>query len=523
MTRNCSHHRWLGAVVLLLCSVLLPAGISGPQSDRNRGSRVEIKLKFDKAKFLIAEDINLTVSLTNHRSEPVEIPTPFHSDNWQPVYTVTGPGISRTFSFRSIALKDTRTEPEGIEPVLVKLAPGQTLEDQVPLQSWLHLAEPGEYTIVAKLDWKGISVQSEPVGFALVKAVPVSLSVGVDVNVARTMGEWVEWLVPSGTGRQVYTALFQRAHVGVSGYEPFSVTGLAMAGATATDMLSPWTNYNRQEELTKWRAWREGAELLALANGFSTPQRLDLGVTPRALVRPALMTSDGLLDVFALSGSGSELLLARFPAPNWSGEPDPPRIMWRTPLPKGVVAARCALGSQAAGNPKRVVVVSQDGSELVLSHLDTGEGSHPGAWASVKVPGFAMPNTEPGVRIDDQGVTHVAVVFEVDRARRELGIVDASFAAGGGIMRAPDIKLIGTLESAPKASVASYTIAAGAAIRRDWAVLEENGLVLHSQGSGRLLRPRNTLAIPLEMVCLTSASYLLSTDANGSPVFTLLD
>jgi len=127
--------------------------------------------------------------------------------------------------------------------------------------------------------------------------------------------------------------------VDVRGYEPFSVSPVFSAGQGAADILSPWTNYDRQSDVIKWRAWREGAALVALATGFNAAQRLELGAVPRMIVRPALMTSDGLLDIFVTSADGNSLMLGRFPKPNFAGRQAAAAVSWRVPVPLPALAA----------------------------------------------------------------------------------------------------------------------------------------------------------------------------------------
>ena len=178
---------------LLACGKPNPSAGSGTTTELSGAPTVQINLKFANNSYVVGEDIGMTVTVTNRTSGDVELPDPFHRDNWQPTYTLTGPSHpeGHTFSFRSVALQDTQPDPKGVDAILVKLSPGQSVEEEIPLRSWAPLSDPGEYEIVAKLNWKGLTAQSAPARFRLEKSQVESASVGVDAEAPGTPGEWV--------------------------------------------------------------------------------------------------------------------------------------------------------------------------------------------------------------------------------------------------------------------------------------------------------------------------------------------
>lgn len=511
---------------LLACGKPNPSTGSGATTELSGVPTVQINLKFANNSYVVGEDIGMTVTVINRTPGEVEIPDPFHRDNWQPTYTVTGPAHpeGHTFSFRSVALQDTEPEPEGVDAVMVKLGPGQSLEKEIPLRSWAPLSEAGEYEIVAKLKWKGLAVQSAPTRFRLEKSQVESASVGVDVEAAGTPGEWVEWFHKEPAGQRLYAALFQRPHTDVHGYEGFGVQAIFTAGAQATDLLSPWTNYNRQSELAKWRAWREGAVLVGLATAFPTAQRLELGAVPQGIVRPALMAQTGELDIFYITAGKPELALARFPAPKWEGAQTPAKVMWKLPIPEKPVAVRCAIAPASAGSERRVLIVTQEAGAVAIHFMNAGSGASAGHWETTRIPNAtAMPGAEPGLRVAADGVSHAAILLETDAAKRQFAIADLEFGRDGKLTGSAVVKPLGQLEAAPKAAAAAYVVAQGAGMRRDWVVLLENGKLVHSGSEGETRELGSAPAVPLQLLPLGAGTYLLTLDANGKPGFTLLD
>jgi hypothetical protein len=509
------------AGLLLLLARFGPEELFGQQYKRNGSATVELQLKLSKSDFAVSEDREMTVTVTNRTAAPVEIPNPFHSTNWQPTYTIQGPSYPQgyTFSFRSVALKDKRPDP-GVPAVLVKLAPGEKLEKDVPIADWAPIDRPGAYQIVARLRWKGLSIASEPARFNIAGAQAQSVSVGVDVGVASALGEWVEWFNDQPGGRRLYTALFKRPMIDVHGYKTFSVSPLIEAGAQATDLLSPWTNYDRQEELAKWRAWREGSTLVAFAFGQAKTQRLQLGAAPRLVIRPALMTANGDLDVLAIGAEGA-LLFSRFS--NFDNPSAAPRVLWRLPVSQVPPAAgRAALSSEASGSRRLAVLVSQDGPDLAVRYLNARDGREPGAFQIARIVNArVIPNTEPALRMDSDGVVHAAFPFQTGSGR--LAIADLRFGVAGNREGEVKVAELGPAEARPKAAAAGYVVAANGSQRRDWVVLLENGNVIYAGRSSPSRRLPSTPVLPLQLVLLEAGTYLLTVDAAGAAGFALLD
>ena len=308
------------------------------------------------------------------------------------------------------------------------------------------------------------------------------------------------------------------------GYEGFGVQAIFTAGAQATDLLSPWTNYNRQAELAKWRAWREGSSLVGLVIGLPAPQRLELGAAPQVILRPALMSRTGELDIFFITAGKPELALARFPAPKWAGAQTPPRLLWRLPVSEKPVAARCAMSPESAASQRRVLLVAQEPGAVVVHFMNAADGSSAGRWETTRIPNVtAMPGAEPGLRVSGDGVSQAAILLEADPATHQFAIADLEFGRDGRLIGSVVVKRLGQLEAAPKAAAAAYVVMQGSERRRDWVVLLENGKLVHSGSEGETRQLTATPALPLQLLPLAAGTYLLTIDNNGKPGFTLLD
>jgi cell division septal protein FtsQ len=124
--------------------------------------------------------------------------------------------------------------------------------------------------------------------------------------------------------------------------------------------------------------------------------------------------------------------------------------------------------------------------------------------------------------VEASGIAEAAVLFETDSPDRRLALADLRFAADGKQPAELKITELGPLPAAPVAAAAGYVVSANGAPRRDWAVLLEDGTVVHSGNPGNPQRLAERPAVPLELVPLASSAYLLTVDGSGQPGFTLL-
>jgi hypothetical protein len=325
-------------------------------------------------------------------------------------------------------------------------------------------------------------------------------------------------------GIRLYTALYSEPIIDMHGFKAFTISAVREVGANAADVLTPWSNYNRQADIPKWRAWRESSTLVALATVMGEPQRLELGTVPHALVRPALMTRSGELDVFAIGVGGRELVLARFPRPVREGEQQPPpKIMARTPLPGGFAGARAALASEALKSERHIVVTWDEGDTFMIGHLAVSASGEPGTMTVSRYRAArSLPDSEPALRVDEQGVVHVAVLCETAAYQQssKLAVIDASFPPGASASVKSNVTELGALPSGMKAAAATFVVSAGAPMRRDWVILFEGNRVMNSRSGPHVQHLPGPAVLPLQLVAITDATYLITLDPATGIEFT---
>ena len=293
-------------------------------------------------------------------------------------------------------------------------------------------------------------------------------------------------------------------------------------GPDATDILAPFRNVGRTPSFHFWYAWREGKTLLARSFLLEAPLKLDLGAVPAQIVRPALMTSRGELDVFILAAGGRELQMAGFPPPDKDGKAAEPKIRWKMPLKLPVSAARCALDGRKDSESRRIILAAQDGDAINLTHVTLTPGQ-PSAADTVQLRNaHLMPQTQIGLRIDAQGVSHVGLLYETNRETRAFSLANITFWADGKRQGAPTFQKLGTLAAAPLACAVAFQMTGAEPARQDWAALLAGEQVVSSANPKGVTTLRAPAALPLELLARSQTAYLLTLDPKSGPAFAAL-
>ncbi|NMO17212.1 hypothetical protein HPC49_13155 [Pyxidicoccus fallax] len=477
---------------------------------------MKLELQLPKDRFLAGESIDVDLRLTNTGPSSVEAPLLKDEANDFPVYTLTGPGFPQgeTFSYRSVKWKEPGSVPPATSPMVRSVRPGSSLAGGFRLQEWKPLDQPGRYTLQARIEWKGWTASSDPVSFTLEPAASMGAGLGVDAGVARRGPLRLVWLTQAAEGRALGQTLVYEKRPDLGEVKHSGAQTLRQVGPRATEPFIPWANFDPAEGLWGWHGWREEGTLLALPIGAETPQSFDLGSPAARLVRPALMAApSGDLDQFVLSEDGRELRWVRFSFPSGEGTASAPTVRWKHVLPAPALAARAALGTVAQGGSRRVALVSEEGGALVLHLVDVGDGSGPARVRSARVPqGHALRASEPGIGIDDQGGTRVAVVFSTDAAGTRLALAEAVFPSdAGGVPTAGETPLA-SLDKGERVAEAAVVYGVPGPQAPHGLVLLEGGDALSVASPERRFRLPSPPALPLTPLRLNTTTYVVLVD-----------
>lgn len=465
-----------------------------------------IEVSFARDRYALGEDVPMRVSLTNDGDAPVTVPDPFSAPNWQPVYTVWRDGEApRRVSFRSARFDDPRDPPEDGVPELVTLAPGETREDDVPFRDWAHLDAPGRWHVVASLAWEGISAQSPEALMEVIPFDPLSLSIGIDLG-ARTAGDpWVSWLIGDPAGCVMGQTVFHETRPDLGEIERRSGDALYPLRASVVAVYSPWTTYDRAEELTFWRAWRDGQFLAAMEVMQATPHWHDLG-EGGAVIHPVVMSRGGAL-LACVKTPGGGLSAVRFTTGGVSTVDGPA-------LPGGLHTARVVPDPRDEG-----------ASFFAAALCEDPEGSACGLIARFDGPSLAwdapvlfsnndlipLPRSVIGVSVAD-GAPRAGFMART-RARGTLARVEVS--SDGTVAVAEDL---GAMDDLPWATAVAYGLSSGAAAQAHWVVLPTPDTAFSSRGDTPFGLPGRPL-MPIELLPISQSLYLGVRDARDGLSF----
>lgn len=344
----------------------------------------------------------------------------------------------------------------------------------------------------------------------------ITASLGIDICVLNATNLWVAYARPDEAERlELVSVVFQEDHGDLGEVEIISTQSVGKLPSQVDQLLVPWTNYHRVESLWLWHAWLAGDQLFARASSLGAAASVALNGKPSRLIRPALSVASGDLDLFFVSREGKELGLARF-RPGDGDRASEGAVAWRVGLTGPPVAARAALGPANQGSPRVVLLATPNEEELQLRLFVIGSGERPGRPTVARAPGvIPIPGSEPGLRIDEKGDTHASLLVTTDAAGLELAIIDAVFPADGAAPALPKMTPLRTLSVPAMAGSVAYQADPDSPMRRDWAVLLANGSILHNMSEDALMQPRGVPAVPLDLVALSEATYLLASGVEG--------
>lgn len=468
-----------------------------------------IEVAFARARYSIGEDVPMRVRVTNDGDAPVTVPDPFSAPNWQPVYVIWRDGEApRRVSFRSYRFDDPRDPPDDGVPELITLAPGETREDDVPFRAWGHIEEPGQWHVYATLTWEGISVQSPEAGVEVIPFDPVSISIGVDVGVPTTGDPWVSWLLGDPAGCVMGQTLFHETRPDLGEIERQSGDALHPLRASVMAVYTPWTTYDRAEELTFWRAWRDGQHLAAMEVTQGTPHWHDLG-EGGAVIHPVVMSRGGALTACVRTPEGA-LRAVRFTTAGATAVPGPA-------LPGSLHAARVTPDPSDQGDSFVVAALCEDDDGAVCGLLARFNGPSL-TWSEVAT--FSSKSLAPLPR-SAVGVTVVdakARAGFMAHARDGGSLVRVEVEHDGALAVREDL---GSMDDVPWATAVAYGLSAGASAQAHWVVLVAPTVAFSSRGPTPFGLPGRPV-MPPEALPISQSLYLAVHDPRDGVSFHML-
>lgn len=516
-----------------------------------RGAKTTMPITFRlssyKSHWLVGEAVQVDLIFENHSRKMVHVPDLEDPHNWQPTFTVSGPGFVPPRHFNTCF---PRFLPEPADQTyrnlrLTGIKPGQTYERSPSIGKVVDLSRPGAYTLSASTPTSLGVVQAAPFTFTVEAPTRASTSgLEMQADLPNYLHLRTRWIVSSARKTQVMRASINSRHddAGVPHFEQGDGLAIATVGADAQEPFAPWTDLTvlGDEQVANWTGWRDESSLYA-TQGLDNAEypKLQLPVYPllrlplpgdSRLVPHALMSAGQALDVFALSADGRTLQMARFPrAEPQLSHPTTvhPAWAWSHPLSAPAASATAALAPAHAGSARHIVWTSQQGDALLLGHVLAPAGGQPPADAPpVTLPhAHALPGCRPAVRVDAAGLTHAAVLYASDPGLRQISLAELTYGAGGQPMGPPKVTPQGALPEDPTAAALAYPFIGSEGVRPEWVVALQSGMIVHDGAPHARLRLPFPLALPLELVPLGDRAYILTADPGtaAGPSLTRLD
>ncbi|WP_141621289.1 hypothetical protein [Myxococcus sp. AB036A] len=519
---------WLLVLTLSAANpVPTPSQVKTAPSPPSGGVPMRIQLRLSKAQLVTSEDMDVRIALSNESATPLEFPDPFRHSDQSLTYTVTGPEYPKGHAVNHY----TVIEREGTQPLggvvapQVRLGSGRVLESVVPLQEWAPIRQPGRYRLTARLQAAGIDTVSAPVEFDVVTGRPNSASAGVMIGGGPYSGVGTVWL----QHLEGQTLLMQAVFVDETDEDGRGVSRrtskvLGAVAPDASDALAPWTNDAPGGEAVSWVLWRQGASILALAPPatLTAPFRFDLETPPERLIRPPLETHAGELFVPIVEAGGRGLRLLRFQSSMDAPNVTPGKEVGRVRLPSVPLSARATLQPASVGNGISIVLVSEAAGGLEVQHVRATSAGRLSRVASTLLRGLsALPDSEPGVWIDDSGHVHAALVAASLKNPRQPMLAEVRFRSDGRLVAPPSMTPLPELPTSARAAVARHCHLphSDRAGEVRWAILLEDGRLMHSGQRGPPSSPKQPVASPLELIEMLQGTFILTTDPIRGPEF----
>jgi hypothetical protein len=448
---------------------------------------VEIKLRVAKSRFLEKESLPVTVVIANNGSAPLQVPEVSDRRNRAIKYTLRGGTYPDGITFDYGGKK-----PFPGSPPTHSLPPGQVLENAIPLEQMVPLG-PGVFEISASIELNdGVKAQSEPISFTIGNLAIRSAEIMPDIGSQST--SLIRVLVLEGTAghRMLYQAFFSEGRPDLGEIRLRNLVGAPPAPARAETTLAAATNFVRASLFFSRYGWSGGGAIGFEDSPKGVSVAFDLGGA--TVVRPALMTETGDVDVYLLRGA--DFRLRRFPR----GSNDSREIA-RGTLPGTPTAACAALGQHSSA----LITAAQIGNDV---HVIVNELGKPAK--TLVVTNADLPrSSRPAAAYDHDGGIRAAIVLTENKAHKRAFVADFDFGtAGNKLQRSSTYEISEPIQAAAVA----YQITESRKPRRDWAILLTDSTVVSSRNPGTPFELSGKPVLPLQLLSMSEMLYLLALD-----------
>jgi hypothetical protein len=509
----------------LLIVIIFCVGYCKTELTSKQGTKSMIILKVfpERQNYIIGEEIQLVIQISNKYTHSIEMPDPTKLSSSQPEYTITGPAYpsGKTFSLSSLSLEKGGIKNDLSSIPTIKIEQDSTWEEILPLSSLISFALPGKYKISSSIKFDTITAESPEFTFniSVLDLQTVNLGLGTR-SLEEGEGEGA-FIQKTTDAADLYSFVFKEARPDIGETEIISLVNRCAVGPDAKDIIVPWRNAPFFNEMVRWIIWRDGLALKAINSIILEPVSIALQEEPAYLVKPALKTTDGKVEVLIVSKDQKEISLVRInDDDNDTGKSG--ELIWKIPLPDKPTEISCALASPSLNDARHIAFVVHRANEIEIFYTLYYEASSPPPFRSVKLENTKMLVNAPlTIFVDGEGKVFVSVIVVTDEKSHTCALAEAEIDRDGKSTRKIKLMNIGSLPDVLTGGSILYVEKEGELERRDIVIATESQGLYWSNGVSEL-RPVSVSGSPTNPILLCpgkDVSYILYAEPNRGLYF----
>jgi hypothetical protein len=500
-------------IVFIICVVVIKTELTSNQGIQ---SMITLNVFPERDKYIVTEEIQLTIQITNNSSAEIVLPDPTKIFSQQPEYTITGPDYSsgKTFSLFSLSQERGNVSENLSNVPTIAIESGSTWEDVVLLTSLLPLTSPGEYTITSSIKFDTISAESPSTNLKISELDVQAIHLGLGTRpLEEGEGECV-FIQKSNDANYLYSFVFKETRPDIAETEIISFVNRGAVSMNATEVMAPWRDSPYFNEMIRWLIWRDGKNIHALNSIILEPLSFELEEEPAYLVKPSLKVTGEAAEILAVSKDEKNISLIRIKEdvnePGKSGE-----LVWKFALPDKPTEISCALSLPNLQNKRHIAFVVHRANEIEIYYTHYTRGNSPAQFQSARLENAKMlVNSHLAVFVDDEGKVFISVIVVTDEKLHTVALAEAEIGSNGKPIGSIKLKSIGSLPDFLTGGSVFYTERNGKLERRDIVIATESHGLYWSNADG-VLRPVSVDGIPTKPILLCpgkDVSYILYHD-----------
>jgi len=475
-----------------------------------------IELAAQQDAYTPGEAVRVRMRIVNDGPDPVELPHPNRATSEQPVYTLTGPAFpsGKRFSMESSS-RDEGYPLDATPKVTIRIDARSTWEEVIDLAEIVSIPVAGDYRLSCRYETAAGALQSTDATFRVVPFLPAEVMVGMGALRFGIGAGFGLFALPVGSKRFIFSLKFDEERPDL-GEASVAIRRRLEVAKEAQDFTVADKNFPYRAEEADWIVWREGRKLQALSTYLAAPVGFDLGQEVARLVKPALKTQGGPLEILALSKDEAELLLASIDHSQF-GEAKGFSVRWKQKLPAPPVHVLAALASDHHQSRRHLVLVTRTDDGIEIHHTSYRMGEAPSAWQTTPVKGVrAAQAFVPSLRVDPATGHAFCSLLVVGPAQAPASFIDIEWDERSQLVRKPAVSALHAFPEHIKSARVLVSTRDGGLMSRQTVLVDVSGRSYGVNHSGEV-KPLNSQGTPTDPIILLpgkAGEYVLVTDSN---------